>query len=333
MDLFTEVHKKNYEVIKKDSFPEKWKQYHIKFKIGIRSDAPSKNSGQIFDIFRQTIRKESSQQSKKKNDLLLTYAESSAIDFQQAAALYKSLLHFYQVRKKGNQTIWVMDFPKRYTAWTFDLYEGKRKDEIKSLLAEDEEVFGPSNRKTMSDALQLSRKWALDACHKLSSPSIATKEIVKRWFHSGSPSEASLQETITTLLQGFKNIARLCNSGDIIFSDRPHLRAKGTMSDVIASVNQDDVLPVIYIYEAFMEYGKRNKAGKIPQLWFCSLTIIHELSHRVVKTDDKRYDYSGLKPGPSFSDANALINADSWAYFATDLAGMLTKGTLESVLF
>ncbi len=57
----------------------------------------------------------------------------------------------------------------------------------------------------------------------------------------------------------------------------------------------------------------------------CVETIIHELSHRVLATEDLRYDYRGLKPvktGLSFD--KALRNADTWGYFCVDLAGMLS---------
>jgi hypothetical protein len=54
-------------------------------------------------------------------------------------------------------------------------------------------------------------------------------------------------------------------------------------------------------------------------------TIVHEFSHHEVKTRDHRYDSSGLKPNKaSFPYAKAIDNADSWGYFALDLAGYLS---------
>ena len=71
----------------------------------------------------------------------------------------------------------------------------------------------------------------------------------------------------------------------------------------------------------------------------CALTIIHELTHMVLNTEDFQYDDSGLKPGKErrssekpgqmFNHINSLKNADSWAYFAADLAGALSKGDKE----
>ena len=65
----------------------------------------------------------------------------------------------------------------------------------------------------------------------------------------------------------------------------------------------------------------------------CALTIIHELSHREVGTDDNAYDHDGLKPAKDkLPYAKALNNADSWAYFCLDLAGVLAAGDRNRVL-
>ena len=50
-----------------------------------------------------------------------------------------------------------------------------------------------------------------------------------------------------------------------------------------------------------------------------SRASVHALSHKLMATEDKRYDDEGLKPGASFPPATALINADSWACFCRDV--------------
>jgi len=35
----------------------------------------------------------------------------------------------------------------------------------------------------------------------------------------------------------------------------------------------------------------------MPKLWLAALTIVHELSHKEIGVNDKRYDYKGIKPG------------------------------------
>jgi hypothetical protein len=62
------------------------------------------------------------------------------------------------------------------------------------------------------------------------------------------------------------------------------------------------------------------------------LTLLHEMSHSVINTKDAVYDFDGLKPGAVLSQKHALVNADSWAYFATDLAGQLPGSRAAKVL-
>jgi hypothetical protein len=49
-----------------------------------------------------------------------------------------------------------------------------------------------------------------------------------------------------------------------------------------------------------------------------------------MRTKDKSYDVLGLKPGGRHLKVrNALKAADSWAYFACDLVGVLPKEALD----
>ena len=81
-----------------------------------------------------------------------------------------------------------------------------------------------------------------------------------------------------------------------------------------------------------MKTGRKNVFGNVPKMWLCALTIIHELTHKLVSTKDIRYDHDGLKPGATFDNGDALNNADSWAYFAADIVGALNKATVKKVL-
>jgi hypothetical protein len=73
--------------------------------------------------------------------------------------------------------------------------------------------------------------------------------------------------------------------------------------------------------------------GNSGKLWLCAETIIHELSHHDVSTEDHRYDHAGLKPKKAFPYAKAISNADSWGYFAIDLAGYLSASDLKKSHF
>ena len=85
--------------------------------------------------------------------------------------------------------------------------------------------------------------------------------------------------------------------------------------------------PVIYLEGAFTKL-----AGNADKLWLCAQTILHELSHHEVKTEDHRYDFRGLKPGKHLPYATAIDNADSWGYIAMDLGNALSDSDRIKVL-
>ncbi len=203
---------------------------------------------------------------------------------------------------------------------------------LRSELEKDTEVFGGANRQLMSNALQLARKWSNDVHIKLTSSDAKMIDAVKRWFHQPGATEEEVKATIAILQNGFKKIAATCNSTSVIFSDRPHLRVSGRYDDSYASVNANDPMPVIYIFQAFLKTGKRNRFGVIPELWLCALTIVHELSHKLMGTLDLKYDYQNLRPRAGFSTDDARNNADSWGYFTAYMMGVLTQDTLDQVL-
>ena len=149
--------------------------------------------------------------------------------------------------------------------------------------------------------------------------------MVKTWFADQNTTEAQVTEAITKLLFGFKKIAAVCNSNVLVFSDEPIDRTSLTNPvknkhgwDAFAFVHGNERMDVVYLQKAFL------KAGATGKVWKCALTIVHEVSHRAVKCHDMMYDFEGLKPDKArFPFTAAIINADSWAYFATDLAGKL----------
>lgn len=86
-------------------------------------------------------------------------------------------------------------------------------------------------------------------------------------------------------------------------------------------------MPVIYIFKMFLDYGRMNDLGVRSTLWQCAKTIIHEISHKLLGTDDHAYGVNGIKPGTSVTKENAIKNADSWGIFALDVAGYLPRKT------
>jgi hypothetical protein len=338
MNLFTEVYSSLISLLQTQSLAASWTGIEAELKALCQNDGPSETKKESLQKARDKIENAagildylSFNSSSAYADEILKAAQTANVGFQKRAAMLKTFKHFYFVAKKGNQSIWVVDHPKAYTTWAFDQLEGKSEKDVKALLQKEEEVFGPGNRNMMSDALQLARKWSMDIVVKLGNADADTLAIVKRWFHNDADSELQVKATVAILLGGFKKISDACNSTTVIFSDRPHKRVDPT-SRAVASVNVGDVMPVIYIFQTFLDRGKRDFFGNIPMLWRCSMTVIHELSHKLQSTKDKSYGWQGLKPGSSITASDAVINADSWAYFAANLVGVLTQGTIDDVL-
>ena len=336
MNVFSEVYEKSVEMLKTPQLHADWASVESGLRDLLLPDGPAPAKCAVLDDLRNRLvvagKKAGGPAAKAVGNEIVRVSQAAKADFQDRAALVKQMKHFYMVAKKGNQSVWVVDQPKRYGEWDFALFDGKSAVDLPALLADNEEVFGGSNRKMMSDALQLARKWSADTEVKLGSKSAAVDAAIRRWFLLEGASDADVASVRTTLQAGFKKITAACNSGRIIFSDRPKLRASGDYDSTYASVNGRDAMPVIYIYQLFLKTGKRNRLGHTPKLWLCALTIVHELSHKLVATEDKRYDYEGLKPSASFPPATALVNADSWAYFCGDVLGAVPKSAVREAL-
>jgi hypothetical protein len=149
--------------------------------------------------------------------------------------------------------------------------------------------------------------------------------MVKRWFLDEASTDTELNQALTSLADGFKKISAACNASTLLFTD--YLDWRKQRNDYFGAAfrgGEGGGFPVIYLEGAFTRL--KGNTGK---LWLCAETIIHELSHHELSTEDHRYDSSGLKPGKStLPFSKAINNADSWGYFALDLAGYLSKTDL-----
>ncbi|WP_082674462.1 M35 family metallo-endopeptidase [Thiohalocapsa sp. ML1] len=333
MNVYTEVYNKCRQLCQVKALAADWKDIESGLKSLLEANGPSVADADVLDKLRERVDSAASWtlfRSNARAEAIVAGAQPGKNGFQDRAALLKSMYHFYLVSKAGGQSIWVVDHPTAYGKWVFDVLSGKSADSLKVDLKDELEVFGGGNRKMMSESVQLARKWSADVEVALGGRKDDVRAKVERWFLDGSSGD--LDVTIAKLAAGFRKITASCNSNAVIFADRPHLRASGDYDSTFASVNAGDSMPVIYIYQLFLKTGRRDWFGNIPKLWLCALTVIHELSHKLVSTDDIKYDYEGLKPGPGFTSDQALKNADSWAYFAADVVGALSKGTLNNTL-
>jgi hypothetical protein len=323
MNVFTEVYDKSVDLLRAPSLDASWKVVETELKALLGTDGPSVDKAGVLDNLRNLLKESGKGKPVARTAVateIVKACKPGANGFQERAALIKTMQHFYIVGQKGAQSIWVLDPPRGFVAWPYDLLAGKSEPDLKTALEDDVEVFGADHRKMMSDALQLA------------SPSAVTLEKVRLWFHLANSAPADVEASAVVLADGCKLIHAACNSSRVIFSDRPHLRASGEWDNVYASVNAQDVMPVIYIFQVFLETGRRHGSGSIPMLWLCALTVIHELSHKLLRTEDLRYDDQGLRPGTGFTAEQALKNADSWAYFVADLLGAVPRAAFDKVL-
>jgi Lysine-specific metallo-endopeptidase len=245
------------------------------------------------------------------------------------AATLKMLKHLNFEHKRGGQDVWVYSPPKAYTKWIFDEIKGTPA-QIKAKLALEIEVYTAAQKQLMCTALQLALRSSKFAMFFLSFPVTdvrCPKDQIRRWFAYASSSDKDIEKIRIKLLDGFKKIAAICNSNRLIFSDEP-LDRSGTGWKDWAFVYSSERVDVVYLQNAFL---KASEGGK---LWECGLTIIHEISHRELKTKDHAYaDQANVKPHPtSFSTKKALENADTWAFFATDLGGQLPTAAKNTAL-
>jgi hypothetical protein len=341
---FSEAYDKARDVVANQTFAADWEEFRQKVKVLLGQDGPSSVHAAVLDNFRETLDKgaggfwdavkDNKSLTKKGRvaDEILAASKSTATKVEERAATLKLLKHLYLAGSQGAQQVWVYSPPEAYTKWVYDEIKGSEKD-IKERLEKEEEVYTAGDKKLMCDALQLARKWSLDAVAKLGSPSDDTKAVVRRWFADEVTTEAQLAAAAQTLKAGLQKIANVCTSTLLIFSDEPGDRTGGGWKDYAFVNRSKDRLSVVYLQGAFLEAGRKKWPWSTPRLWMCALTIIHELSHREQDTDDNRYDSDGLKPSKTtFPYADALDNADSWGYFTTDLAGMLSGADRDRVL-
>lgn len=243
-------------------------------------------------------------------------------------AALKMLRHFYLVREAGAQSVWVYAQPYQYHAWVFDEIEGQTAKSARAKLGKRKEVYSKADRRNMGDGVNQSLAWCQKCVHRLSNPDDEVREVVRTWF---APGPAAMDGAINTLKDGFKKISDVLRSNKLVFSDEPVNRntgdrilfqrhARSEWNDFAFVDGGGERLDVVYVQNAALKaWGSQSKA------WIATVTIIHELSHRILKTDDVVYDYAGLQPSDKLTFRLAIKNADTWGYFAADLNGTLPR--------
>jgi len=248
----------------------------------------------------------------------------STHSLQDRSAAIKMLSHLYLVRRSGAQQVWVYSPPKGYKKWVYDEVAGRSGAKLRRRLSYQRETYSERDKKIMAEATGLAKSWTMWVEVLLAFNLSFTRDTIKDWFCT---SDDQVDAALAKLKTGFGRISKVLNGNKLVLSDDPLDRNAGGWKD-FAYVYPGEVLDVIYIQKATLDTGKKRN------MWLAALTIIHELSHREMRTDDHRYDTDGkLAPGAAggLTPAKAIDNADNWGYFAADMNWALASGKRKSV--
>lgn len=341
MSKFTPVYTKAKDVLTKQKFAEPdWDKYLTKtcpialmfgnsgFDAG-RADLPAKLRKKILDDAKHTNSIAVFFLGGGPGEVICNAAQNklSPGNWTERAAALKMVKHVYHAQKKGGQDVWVYSPPKKHNKDVFTELAGCNEKTATSKLGDETEIFSDEERGLMCDALGLSLKIAMDAQIKVDAKGDDTKKIIKRWFLDDTCGDTEMNDAISKLSAGIKKISAACNSTSLVFTD--YLDWRKQRNDYFGGAfrgGEGGGFPVIYLEGAFTRL--KGNSGK---LWLCAETILHELSHHEVSTQDHRYDSSGLKPDKNkLPFAKTIDNADSWGYFMLDLAGYLSASDLAN---
>lgn len=295
--------------------------------VSTKSDSPGKVRKKISDAAKD-IKLDRREYAKKAGKIIYDACQnaSSRGKWNQRAAMIEFLRHLYRARKTGGQDVWVYSPAADYKKELFEELSGADAA-IKKKLGYDDEMFTAKERDLMCDALHVARKVSMDAVTKLGKKDKDALDVVKRWFIDND-STGKVDEAVNKLLAGFKLICGSCSSTSLVFTDDLDSRKKRKqLYGLAVKGGEGGGFPVIYLEGAFTRL-----VGSSGKLWLCAETIVHELSHHDVSTSDHRYDSAGLKPSKTFPYSKAIDNADSWGYFAIDLAGYLSASDRKKTL-
>jgi hypothetical protein len=328
----TEVYAKAREVLVNQAYEADWQKFltetcRVKSLLGSDGFNASDNDG--IDKLRGKIAADA-KAGGGAGAVLIKAAKNgtTAGSMQERAAALKMLRHTYLVNQSGGQQVWVYAPPKDHASWIFEEIVGS-PEVIEPKLGADTEIFSRTEMEWMSSALKLSLKISEDTRVLLGAKSDATAKVVKRWFLDENAGDTELADAFARLAAGFQKISGVCGSNRLVFTDYADWRAeRDKYFGAAFRGGEGGGFPVIYLEGAFTRL-----TGNTGKQWLCVETIIHEFSHHEVRTRDHRYDSSGLQPRKDlFPYAKAIDNADSWGYFALDLAGYLSDSDRSKTL-
>ena len=331
MDRFSEAYEAARAALTSPAFAGEVGKLRLELAALLADGGPSAAKAAQLSKLRQTLRIEQFKLVSSGKPLgaaaqAIVDAAGMAPGKQHRAATVKMLKHLYHANSAGGQSVWVYSPPMAYTKWIFDEVDGVDDAQLKNVMGKPEdEVYTESQKSMMSVALQTARKVCLDVVAKLGEPNSATLAVVRRYFGNSASTADELAAVVSKLRAGYQKIAGACNSSVVVMSDEPGDRNSGGWKDW-AFIYSDESMRVIYLQDAWLKKAGENTPSNHSPMFRCARTIVHELSHKEIATEDVVYGPRGLmvQGSTALSAAHALHNADSWAYFSMDVTGNLT---------
>jgi len=266
------------------------------------------------------------------------------------ASALKLLMHIYLLYTGGNRVVWIHSLPKSFLHWPSVHFNSwaATGDKVKDLLKDQNEHFTAVQKKDLVAATQYSLAWCqktnmvlAQAASKADKDKAQAMTIVKRWFADPNTSDADMDKFIASLSKGFKDITATLNKGRMILTDWVPLRSASTAeensflnSEAFTFSSRSEGLDVVYIEKSFFVDHPGNVLSGSKN-W--TRILVHELTHLVCGTEDvkkgqTRYAWYGIGPHAGFLGSDAVKNADSWAFFCADCAGVLTDSERNTAL-
>lgn len=281
-------------------------------------------------------------------------ATTPTAEQKMRAATLKLLSHTYLLNRSGNRKVWVVSLPTELQAWPTDDLNDRASTQIaaRQLLRSHGEIFSEEQKKYLAVSTQQALAWCQRAGIVLASAaqSIAGKpgakgsdavNLVKRWFADPSVTGPELSAYIVKLAAGFKAMIAMLNKGHFVLTDWVPLRTASAQDDLnylwseaFTFPSRGEGMDTVYIERSFFTH---DAGGVVHGQKNWTRVVLHELTHLVCGTEDvnigkPRYAHYGIGPHAGFPGSAAIRNADSWAFFGADCAGVLTEAERNHAL-
>ncbi|WP_293368773.1 M35 family metallo-endopeptidase [Nevskia sp.] len=331
MDRFSEAYAEAQGAIGSGDLSGAFKSLKWGIKGLLAAGGPSASNKEVLDKLRAIISKEAGVLLVAATATSTTAAAKAIIGGagvgdkrNDRVAMLKMLRHLYHQISAGGQQIWVYSPPVSFSKWIFDEVKGVNDTALEAAISKDaDEVYSEIQRATMANAIQKARAFCQSVAVKMGKSNAETDAVVRRYFGGAATDAKALAEIRKTLASGYLKIAAACNGCSIVISDEPGDRTGGGWDDW-AFIWPSESMNVIYLQGAWLTKADEISPSNQSPIYRCARTIIHELSHKHVNTEDICYGPAGLMPSSSLTPEYALHNADSWAYFGIDVLGFLT---------